>query len=98
MANIIYLDTYEFVPTNNTKKLYGFIMYDNYEYQVDTTLSKEEAYEQDILTLLTTVYNNISLESEIFNAIIDFGCMINGQFYDSEELKPIIEKIKKNND
>jgi len=98
MANRVHLETYKFVPLDEQKsETFGYVIYDDYEYQVGMYLEEEEIKDTDIKKLLTTVYNNISLESEIFEVIATKGCLVNSTFYDSDELEPIIKEILEEN-
>jgi len=91
MANLVYLDGYKFERLKNGVVTYGYIAYDNYEYQVDDTVIEESLLNDDI-SLLLYFKTCLADGNQMFNEVRKFGIVINGTEYTSKQIENILKE------
>jgi hypothetical protein len=91
--NRVYITTYKFTELKSDVITYGMILYDDYEYQVIMNLELNELKTTE--NILQSIFENISIESDLFSRIIQKGSYIDTIWVSPKEMKEHIKNLQK---
>ena len=96
MSNRINYTSYEFNELKSPdNKTYGFVIYDDYEYQVAMHIEKENL--EKLENIICEIHQNIPIDCSLFNDMQEKGAYIDNQWYDGNEIKKIVNNLRKEN-